>query len=377
MAPMFCNQLPENKFAPAPQTPRFAQATLLGLGGIAVFVVAGEWAPGLAALMPVGARLAPGGVARGWLRGPGGETIDEALLSRLPALAAHPTPSSPPGGGTEADAAPLWLLTCHGGTACALAVRRALIAAGCVAAGERGGDAPPAPALFPSVWAGLAAACRTREQALRVAAVCAANDLTALPALQALLRPRRVCLAGAPNAGKSSLFNALLAGEHALVTPLPGTTRDSVSRPASFGAFAGELVDTAGFRREGAGALETAAQARGAAELAGADVVLWVVAASEAKNYDDANAEAAAAVAAAGRPVVVAHNKCDLLPGRVVPETARAWAAGALAAARPAYAPNVAPNATPIVAHVAVAAIDGFGLGELRAALARALELPS
>lgn len=57
-----------------------------------------------------------------------------------------------------------------------------------------------------------------------------------------------VVIAGRPNAGKSSLFNALLGSERAIVTEIPGTTRDAIEVPAVLGGFPFRLVDTAGLR---------------------------------------------------------------------------------------------------------------------------------
>ena len=63
----------------------------------------------------------------------------------------------------------------------------------------------------------------------------------------------RVALCGLPNAGKSSLFNALLAGDHALVADLPGTTRDAVAEPLTVGGIRFRLYDTAGLFLTGNG----------------------------------------------------------------------------------------------------------------------------
>ncbi len=63
------------------------------------------------------------------------------------------------------------------------------------------------------------------------------------------LREGALCvIAGRPNAGKSSLFNALLGTERAIVTEIPGTTRDAIEAPAVIAGFPFRLVDTAGLR---------------------------------------------------------------------------------------------------------------------------------
>lgn len=99
-----------------------------------------------------------------------------------------------------------------------------------------------------------------------------------------LLREGAVAvLAGRPNAGKSSLFNALVGEERVLVTPHPGTTRDAVEASISMGGWPVRLVDTAGVR--GGGSVLDPVEAAGI-ELSRrwigrADVVLWCRRASE------------------------------------------------------------------------------------------------
>ena len=63
-----------------------------------------------------------------------------------------------------------------------------------------------------------------------------------------MLEPWKVVLAGAPNVGKSSLINALLGYDRAIVHDTPGTTCDVVTASAAFGGWAVELADTAGLR---------------------------------------------------------------------------------------------------------------------------------
>jgi tRNA modification GTPase len=88
----------------------------------------------------------------------------------------------------------------------------------------------------------------------------------------------RVVLAGPPNAGKSSLFNALLGTSRAIVAAVPGTTRDYVEAELELGAHACMLVDTAGLR-EGGDAIERSGIERSRDQVEGADVVVWVEAA--------------------------------------------------------------------------------------------------
>ncbi len=90
----------------------------------------------------------------------------------------------------------------------------------------------------------------------------------------------RVVLAGPPNAGKSSLFNALVGHERAIVSEVAGTTRDYVEAEARVGRFEVMLVDTAGLR-EAADAIEAAGVQRSRDQAEGADVVLWVVASDQ------------------------------------------------------------------------------------------------
>jgi tRNA modification GTPase len=92
---------------------------------------------------------------------------------------------------------------------------------------------------------------------------------------QALVEPRRVVLAGRPNAGKSTLLNALVEFERALTSPEPGTTRDPVAQLAAIDGVPLWFVDTAGLD-EPRDELEAAAIERARAEIARADLVLWL-----------------------------------------------------------------------------------------------------
>lgn len=83
----------------------------------------------------------------------------------------------------------------------------------------------------------------------------------------------RVALVGEPNAGKSSLFNALLNRDAALVSPTPGTTRDYLKGTLTRDGITIELIDTAGLRD--AGTLERSAQSLGLDQASDADLLLW------------------------------------------------------------------------------------------------------
>jgi tRNA modification GTPase len=91
-----------------------------------------------------------------------------------------------------------------------------------------------------------------------------------------LFERSRVVLAGPVNAGKSSLLNALLGEERALVDAEAGTTRDLVEADAVVEGLPLRLVDTAGWREAGAGSVEARGIARGQQAASQADLTLWV-----------------------------------------------------------------------------------------------------
>lgn len=95
-----------------------------------------------------------------------------------------------------------------------------------------------------------------------------------------------VVLAGRPNAGKSSLFNAVLGQERAIVTEEPGTTRDALEVPVALEGYPFRLVDTAGLR-EGGGRVERLGIEVAHRYLEGAQVILFCVEAGRALGRDE------------------------------------------------------------------------------------------
>ena len=86
----------------------------------------------------------------------------------------------------------------------------------------------------------------------------------------------RVALAGPPNAGKSTLFNALVESEAAITSPLAGTTRDVIERNVGIAGVPFSFVDTAGLRDQSDDAIERIGIDRARIELERADLVLWL-----------------------------------------------------------------------------------------------------
>jgi len=119
-----------------------------------------------------------------------------------------------------------------------------------------------------------------------------------------------VVLVGAPNVGKSSLLNALAGEEIAIVTPVPGTTRDRIRQRLQVGGIPLNIIDTAGLR-ETQDEVERIGVQRTLAEIERADVVLHVVDASQARQRDDV-LERVRAHLSAGVPLLTVRNKIDL-----------------------------------------------------------------
>jgi tRNA modification GTPase len=142
----------------------------------------------------------------------------------------------------------------------------------------------------------------------------------------ALLREGlRVVLAGQPNVGKSSLLNALAGAELAIVTPIPGTTRDRVAETIQIEGVPLHITDTAGLRHDthAADEVERIGIARSWESIGTADVVLFL---HDLGRVGEASHDAADAAIAAELPsevsVLQVYNKADLSTGAALPEGA-------------------------------------------------------
>ncbi len=149
----------------------------------------------------------------------------------------------------------------------------------------------------------------------------AISRLDALLAANRRARPfrdgARVALFGLVNAGKSSLFNALLGRDRALVAEAPGTTRDYLEEGLDLDGVPVTLTDTAGLR-ETPDAVEQAGKERGARLAAGADLGLYVVDGS-VPHVPDPEAEAVLRALSPGRVLAVV-TKADLPPATPDPQ---------------------------------------------------------
>jgi tRNA modification GTPase len=162
-----------------------------------------------------------------------------------------------------------------------------------------------------------------------------------------------LAIVGRPNAGKSSVFNALVERDRAIVTSIPGTTRDTVSERIALGGIPLELVDTAGLR-EAADEAERLGIVRSREALADAAIVLIVIDASEIGPAEKIHREDRSLIESIqGRPALIAWNKYDL-----VFEDPEPW--------------NPIDQDLPIVTDlpvVATSAVTGQGIAELREAI--------
>ena len=145
-----------------------------------------------------------------------------------------------------------------------------------------------------------------------------ARGLAPDPQVESRPAGTRVAILGRPNVGKSSLVNAVLGEERVLVHEAPGTTRDAVDTPLTFRDRPYLLIDTAGIRRKGrvTEVLEKLAVVMALKSLERCDVAVLVMDASAGVTAQDAHI--AGYAHDAGRAIVLAVNKWDLVPPGLV-----------------------------------------------------------
>lgn len=229
---------------------------------------------------------------------------------------------------------------CHGGAAASAAILSDLAAAGCLQVGttawqtwsDLGGDdaAPGSEHSRIAAEAAAALADARGPRATRILAhqlsgsLAAAVDqlaassppkrellaqrlLARAPLGLRLTRPWRVVVAGPPNAGKSSLVNALAGFSRSIVSPVPGTTRDLLETRLVLEGWDLVLVDTAGVRRMADDPVEQAGVARAIHATRDADLVLVVTA------TDQANGSTVADLFCPEAPRLAVSSKSDLV----------------------------------------------------------------
>lgn len=332
-----------------------AVATSVGEGGIAIVRVSGERAEEIlkGAFVPAGKDLSflHGQMRYGFAKDASGETIDEAMAVLFRAPKSY----------TREDVAEIH---CHGGRICASSVLSRVLELGARAA-EPGEftyraflngrvDLSEAEAVMSLIGARSQAARRAsvrqlkggvssrigraREALVKLAAMIdAATDFpdevdapataeevmkTASEIAESLKKSAdaraarilregaSVVIAGKPNVGKSSVMNAILSAERAIVTDIPGTTRDVLTETVEIGGVRFSLSDTAGIRETG-DTVEKMGVERAKEALKNADCVLLVLSAGEAETDEDR-----ALLESADERYVICVNKCDLTDRR-------------------------------------------------------------
>jgi tRNA modification GTPase len=141
------------------------------------------------------------------------------------------------------------------------------------------------------------------------------GDLLGTAAEGERLREGALCvIAGAPNTGKSSLFNAMIGDERAIVTEIAGTTRDAIEAAVTCGGYPFRLIDTAGLREDG-DRIERLGIEVSRRYLDAADVILFCVESGKPiSEHESLFAESADA------PVLVVRTKSDTVVGRQAPD---------------------------------------------------------
>ncbi len=132
----------------------------------------------------------------------------------------------------------------------------------------------------------------------------------------------KVAVAGRPNVGKSSLLNCLVQRQRAIVTEVPGTTRDAIEETINVNGYAVILTDTAGLHTTD-DPIETIGIEKTIENVDGADLVLFMVEAHQPVNDDDDRIFERIRT----KPVIIVVNKIDLTNGNAICQIPASWGA--------------------------------------------------
>jgi tRNA modification GTPase len=229
---------------------------------------------------------------------------------------------------------------CHGGSAASDAICRALAAVGCeVVSTSEWAEQSHADALAADAAVALGR-CRTertaavlldqqrgalRQSVEQIQSLLATGDIEAAQTLLQeiadradlglhLTQPWKVVIAGRPNAGKSTLLNAILGYQRAIVFSEPGTTRDVLTATTALDGWLVELADTAGLHLTN-DPIEAAGIEATRKALRNADLVVYasdLTGAWDQSLFEEVAAQAAEVVIPNSRRVLVVHTKSDL-----------------------------------------------------------------
>jgi tRNA modification GTPase len=243
---------------------------------------------------------------------------------------------------------------CHGGAAAAEAILASLSAAGCTILPWQEFIAGEEPSRIRAAARIALAACATRRTATilldqyrgaldkaiervisqlhageSAMAIAELRELSAWTSFgRHLTSPWRVVIAGPPNVGKSTLINALVGYERAIVFDQPGTTRDVVTAGVAIDGWPIELADTAGLR-DGGDALEQSGAVRAREAIMSADLVILVLDVTQSGSPQNQN------LVREHPGALVVYNKCDLLPANsAAPQIPAGFPTGLLASAK-------------------------------------------
>lgn len=171
-----------------------------------------------------------------------------------------------------------------------------------------------------------------------------------------------VCIAGAANTGKSTLLNALLQEERAIVSPIAGTTRDSIEETFVIGGIRFRFIDTAGLR-ETDDTIESMGIERSMDKIAKADIVIAVADCQAASSDVQAQLSMIRERMNGSQNLVVFVNKVDMIPGAGLDPTCSDDSGPLVAGPIESVIKEMIPDGTPIIYG---SAMNGLAVDDLK-----------